>query len=75
MASKWGRISDRVRLGLFEAGPGPGMPTYRSRPRGVNSGRWMLIGPVWLRLGRRKSWAAEDLDAEMVEPVEPVEPP
>ena len=71
MASKRGRISDRFRLGLFEASPGPNMPTYRSRPRGVNSGRWTLIGPVWVRLGRRRSWEGEDLDAEMVEPVEP----
>jgi hypothetical protein len=65
MASEWARISDRIRLG------GRVDPSTQARPIGVNSGRWILIGPVWLRLGRRSSWEAEDLDAKMIEPVEP----
>jgi hypothetical protein len=31
----------------------------------------MAVGPVWIRLGSRNSWQDEDLDAEMIKPVEP----
>jgi hypothetical protein len=69
MATRRARISDRIRLELVSGGP-DGV-SGRTRPRGVNSSRWILIGPVWLRLGRRSSWAGEYVDAEMIEPVEP----
>jgi hypothetical protein len=73
LSDRWGisrRINERVRIaielsavsqGFFETG----------RPQGVYSGRWISIGPVFVRLGRRSSWRDEDLDAEMIEPVEP----
>ena len=72
MASERARISDRIRIDLsWRSGP-PDAQTYPSRPRGVNSGTWMnLLGLIWLRLGRRSSWEAEDLDAKMIQPVEP----
>jgi hypothetical protein len=35
-------------------------------------GRWIAVGPVWVRLGRRSSWQGEDEDAEMIEPVQPL---
>jgi hypothetical protein len=41
------------------------------RPSGVTSGRWIALGPVFMRLGSRSSWRDEDLGAEMIKPVEP----
>ena len=38
---------------------------------GVTSGRWIGINGLWIRLGSRDSWQDEDLDAEMIKPVEP----
>jgi hypothetical protein len=64
MAGKWARFHDRVRFG-------PVSSNYQTRPFGVYSGNWIVIGPVWLRLGRRSSWEAEDQEAEMIKPVEP----
>jgi hypothetical protein len=40
-------------------------------PLGVTSGRWMAFGPLWVRLGSRSSWQAEDDDAKMIKPVQP----
>jgi len=69
MASKWAGISDRIRIaprvwgGLTWRGP--------LRPPGTTSGRWISMGPVWIRLGSRGSWQGEDMDAQMITPVEP----
>ena len=65
----WG-ASDRIRIAGV---PGSMQGYIRNRPRGVTSGRWISLGPlpVWVRLGRRSSWHDEDLDAEMIKPVEP----
>lgn len=67
MASRWAAFGDRFRLGLSQQG----MLGYRPRPVGVDSGRWVMIGPLWIRLGSRSSWQAEDEDAKMIKPVEP----
>jgi hypothetical protein len=33
---------------------------------------WICYGrSVWVRLGSRKSWQGEDMDANMIKPVEP----
>jgi hypothetical protein len=70
MPNRWGvssRISDRVRIGVATRwGRAAGF-----RPPGVSSGRWIAMGPVWIRLGSRSSWRDEDVDAEMIKPVEP----
>jgi hypothetical protein len=66
MASKWGRISDGIRFGPQTLGPLGLQP----RPPGVTTGRWMVLGPIWIRLGNRSSWPGED-DAKMIKPVEP----
>jgi hypothetical protein len=68
MASKWAGISDRFRIGL-RIGFGPNVGP--AHPPGTTSGRWILLGPVWVRLGSRSSWQDEDLDAEMIKPVKP----
>jgi hypothetical protein len=71
MAGRWARISDRIRFspeilwGRQSLGFGP------YRPLGVASGRWMSVGPLWMRLGSRSSWQAEDEEAEMIKPVVP----
>ena len=67
MASRRVGVSDRIRFGLRVQGGWP----PQTRPLGVTSGRWILLGPVWVRLGRRSSWAGEDQDAKMIKPVEP----
>jgi hypothetical protein len=67
MASRWARISDRIQPGILTEG----WMGYRTRPIGVNSGRWVLLGPIWVRLGSRSSWQGEDEDAEMIKPVQP----
>lgn len=72
MASRWAGISNRIRIagpfyGFWRAGFG----LAPLRPPGVASGQWVGIGPVWVRLGRRSSWQEQDLDAEMIKPVEP----
>lgn len=64
------RISDRIRITpLLETKWG--FAPYR-RPPGVNSGNWACYGNlVWVRLGNSESWPGEDMDANMVDPVEP----
>lgn len=48
-----------------------GRALYR-RPPGVDSGRWVCYGNlVWVRLGSCESWPDEDMDAKMIDPVEP----
>ena len=67
MASRWGRISDGIRIGPQMLG-GLGL---RPRPLGAASGRWMAVGPIWIRLGSPSSWPGEDDAARMIKPVEP----
>jgi hypothetical protein len=66
MASRWSRISisfaPQVTVG--------GAP-ISARPPGRTSGRWISLGPVWVRLGSRSSWQREDEDAKMIKPVQP----
>ena len=76
MKSTWGvsrRVSDRIRIGIDiqPSGVQQGFWQVGVRPAGEVSGRWMALGPVWVRLGSRSSWRDEDLDAEMIKPVEP----
>jgi hypothetical protein len=66
MASRWGRISDVIRFAPVLRGPG-----IRLRPLGAASGRWMAVGPIWIRLGSPSSWQGEDDAAKMIKPVEP----
>ena len=67
MASRWARISDRIKIS----------PVYTSPLLGYRGalfkspGRWIGIGPVFIRLGSRSSIEAEDQDAEMIKPVQP----
>jgi hypothetical protein len=81
MASRWARIkdgiligvrvSDRIRITPFLANPPMALGGYR-RPPGVNSGTWACYGNlVWVRLGSPESWPGEDMDAKMIDPVEP----
>ena len=67
------RISDRIRFGIQVTGDSPAQGGWEvgSRPPGVTSGMWIGLGPIWVRLGSRSSWQDEDLDAEMIKPVEP----
>ena len=67
MASSWAGISGRIRFGPQILG-GMGI---RPRPFGVTTGRWMALGPVWIRLGSPSSWPGEDEAARMIKPVEP----
>jgi hypothetical protein len=67
MASRWGRISDGIRFGPQTRG----LLGRRHRPLGVDSGRWMALGPIWIRLGSPGSWPGEDDAAKMIKPVEP----
>lgn len=48
-----------------------GLGLGQIRPPGAASGRWIALGPVWLRLGSRNSWQGEDEDAKMIKPVQP----
>lgn len=67
MASRWAGISDRIRFSPQVRG----LTGWAVRPIGVTSGRWIAVGPVWVRLGSRSSWQGEDQDAEMIKPVQP----
>jgi hypothetical protein len=67
MASRWASISDRIRFSPQVQGP----TGWRGRPIGEASGRWIAVGPVWVRLGSRSSWQGEDEDTEMIKPVQP----
>jgi len=67
MASRWAGIGDRIRISPQVRG----LLYWRGRPLGESSGRWVAIGPVWVRLGSRSSWQDEDMDDEMIDPVEP----
>ena len=70
MASWLTPYSDGIRITPF-AGSQWGLTPYR-RPPGVTSGRWVCYGNlVWVRLGSRSSWQDEDMDANMIDPVEP----
>lgn len=40
--------------------------SWEFRPRGYHTGAWIMIPPVWIRLGRRKYW-----ETEMITPVKP----
>lgn len=40
--------------------------SWEFRPRGYHTGAWIMIPPVWIRLGRRKYW-----ESEMITPVKP----
>jgi len=53
---------DTEQLGLGLSPPSP-----RRELRHVD----LLRGSVWVRLGSRKSWQGEDMDANMIKPVEP----
>jgi len=68
MASRWVGISDRIRLAPQVWG---GLGLGQIRPPGAASGRWIALGPVWVRLGSRNSWQGEDEDAKMIKPVQP----
>jgi hypothetical protein len=68
MASRWSRSSDRIS---FAPQVTSGGAPLSARPPGRTSGRWIALGPVWIRLGRRRSWQDEDTDAKMIKPVEP----
>jgi hypothetical protein len=57
-ASDTGR-SPRFVVGFFTT-------SWQFRPRGYHTGAWILVPPVWIRLGRRKYW-----ETEMVTPVKP----
>lgn len=56
MANTWGvsrRISDRIRIGVAISRWGMGVGgSWEAgfRPPGEASGRWVGIGPVWVRL-------------------------
>ena len=47
--------------------------SWQSRPQGYHTGTWTSVGPVWIRLGRRKHWEIETEEtlAEMITPVKP----
>jgi hypothetical protein len=80
MASRWARIRDgilggvqiskRIRIApVIQTNWGLGSPR---RPPGVNSGTWACYGgSIWVRLGDRQAWPNEDMDAKMIDPVEP----
>ena len=70
MASWLARISDRIRIApVIRSNWRLGYPRH---PPGVNTGTWICYGrSVWVRLGSRKSWPDEDMDANMIKPVEP----
>ncbi len=68
MANRWAGITDRIRIAPQSWG---GLNRGPVRPPGVASGRWVAFGPVWIRLGSRDSWQDEDMDAQMITPVEP----
>ena len=38
--------------------------SWEFRPPGYHTGAWIMIPPVWIRLGRRKYW-----EPEMITPV------
>jgi hypothetical protein len=38
--------------------------SWEFRPRGYHTGAWIMIPPVWIRLGSRKYW-----EPEMITPV------
>ena len=40
--------------------------SWEFRPRGHHTGAWIMIPPVWIRLGSRKYW-----ENEMITPVKP----
>jgi hypothetical protein len=67
MAGRWAGISDRIHIAPQSWGLGLG-PVC---PLGVTTGRWVALGPMWVRLGSRNSWQDEDMDAEMITPVKP----
>ncbi len=70
MASRWARISGRIRFSP-QGWVWGALGSAQSRPLGVASGRWMNLGLVWVRLGSRSSWQDEDVGAEMIKPVQP----
>jgi hypothetical protein len=37
--------------------------SWEFRPRGYHTGAWIMIPPVWIRLGRRKYWEPEMITA------------
>lgn len=53
----------RFRFSLFT-------DSWSFRPRGAHAGTWILIPPVWVRLGSRESWAIEDA-RQMMKPLKP----
>jgi hypothetical protein len=64
MAARWTRIHERVQFG-------PGSGVTGARRLFSPPGRWIRVGPAWVRLGSRSSWQAEDEDAAMIKPVQP----
>ena len=40
--------------------------SWQFRPPGCQTGTWILVPPVWIRLGSRKYW-----ETEMITPVKP----
>jgi hypothetical protein len=81
MASRWSRISegiltgfrigDRIRITPVMQYNYRGLG-YPRRPPGVNSGTWACWGNViWVRQGDPESWPGEDMDGNMIDPVNP----
>lgn len=40
--------------------------SWQFRPPGCQTGTWILVPPVWIRLGSRKYW-----ETEMITPLKP----
>lgn len=70
MTSRWAALSGRVRVAPQRTFTLRQAFGFWANPPGW-TGRWMSVGPVWIRLGSRSSWQDEDMDAEMIKPVEP----
>lgn len=69
MASRRATLSGRIRIAPQGLGWRRAFGMWQAPPGWT--GRWAAAGPVWVRLGSRSSWQDEDLDAEMIKPVEP----
>lgn len=61
-----GRVCFSLQQGRFGGAATPNWMGYFRAP-----GRWMNIGPVFIRLGSRSSWEGEDQDYQMITPVKP----
>ena len=68
MTSRRASMPDSSSSGRFRFSPLT--DSWSFRPRGVHAGSWIMIGPVWVRLGSRESWAVEDAQ-QMLKPLKP----